>query len=455
MNGEEIQMIRDQCPEDKRFVVEDALVPIESGCKWIKSTSVEGQGKFGTVYRLCKQCDGQEPVCAYVVKHIKRYSSEETFRNDFQKEVQMHIFLRDSGIAPNVYDAFICGDDGYIILDRKDYNIKEYAFKLLETLKKPDLVFDILNQLQTSVIRLISQLHSYNYIHDDPHLENFMIEVRNGDLVNWRNPQIIDFGKVVKVDSPLIANQREPQKGIEMSFDMLKREVLDKEKLMQLTDPDAIARQKILEKGIPEAPRKGKVAPMRVSLTAERASGQGSNPTPFKKPLDLPDDSPSSPPKKSKQMFDDFDSPVKSKPFASNLFDSPEATPKKNKGLFDSPDTSSANREASKDTPVHKNLFGSFDDDSPSTPVRGNSSMFDTPKKSNSFQTPEKEDDRMPSSKLSYDSDDEDDSFLSRRYYPYRIGGEDRSVDMIDPEYYEEGDYMGEDEYLNEWKGED
>jgi hypothetical protein len=431
MNGEEIQMIRDQCPEDKRFVVEDALVPIEPGCKWIKTTTIEGQGKFGTVYRLCKQCDGQEPICSYVVKHIKRNSSEETFRNDFQKEVQMHILLRDSGISPNVYDAFICGDDGYIVLDRKDYNIKEYAFKLLETLKKTDLVFDILNQLQTSVIRLVGQLHSYSYIHDDPHLENFMIEVRNGDLVNWRNPQIIDFGKAVKVESPLVANQREPQKGIEMSFDMLKREVLDKEKLMQLTDPDAIARQKILAKGIPDAPRKGKVAPMRAS-----------NPTPFKKPLDLPDNLSSSPPKKSKQMFDDFDSPVKSKPFASNLFDTPEFTPVKNKGLFDSPET-----------PVHKNLFGSFDEDnnSPSTPLK--SSLFDTPKKSNSFQTPEKEDDRMPSSKLSYDSEDEDDSFLSRRYYPYRIGGEDRSVDMIDPEYYEDGDYNPDEEYLEEWDG--
>jgi hypothetical protein len=435
MNGEPIQTIRDQCPEDKRFVVEDALIPIEPGCKWIKTTSVEGQGKFGTVYRLCKQCDGQEPVCAYVVKHIKRNSSEETFRNDFQKEVQMHIFLRDSGIAPNVYDAFICGDEGYIVLDRKDYNIKEYAFKLLEALKKSSLVFDILNQLQTSVIRLVGQLHSYSYIHDDPHLENFMIEVRDGNLVNWRNPQIIDFGKAIKVESPLVANQREPQKGIEMSFDMLKREVLDKEKLMQLTDPDAIARQKILAKGIPDAPRKGKVAPMRAS-----------NPTPFKKPLDLPDDSPSSPLKKSKQMFDDFDSPVKSKPFASNLFDSPEFTPVKNKGLFDNLDTPQ--------TPVNKNLFGSFDDDSPSTPVRGNSSMFDTPKKSNSFQTPEKEDEWMPSSKLSYDSDDEDDSFLSRRYYPYRIGGEDRSVDMIDPEYYEDEDGYGkDDEYLTEWSG--
>ena len=141
-------------------------------------------------------------------------------------------------------------------------------------------------------------------------------------------------------------------------------------------------------------------------------------------------------------MFDDFDSPVKSKPFASNLFDSPEFTPVKNKGLFDSPET-----------PVNKNLFGSFDDDSPSTPVRGNSSMFDTPQKSNSFQTPEKEDEWMPSSKLSYDSEDEDDSFLSRRYYPYRIGGEDRSVDMIDPEYYEDSDYNPDEEYLEEWDG--
>ncbi len=87
--------------------------------------------------------------------------------------------------------------------------------------------------------------------------------------------------------------------------------------------------------------------------------------------------------------------------------------------------------------------------------------MFDTPQKPTSedkqnglFQTPEKEEEWMPSSKLSYDSEDEDDSFLSRRYYPYRIGGEDRSVDMIDPEYYEDDDgYTGEDEYLTEWTG--
>ena len=428
-----MQPIRDQCPNDKLFVVENARIPIEPGCKWIKTTSIEGEGKFGTVYRVCKQCDGQDPVCAYVVKHIKRNSSVETFQKDFQKEVQMHIFLRDTGIAPNVYDAFICGDEGYIVLDRKDYNIEEYAFRLLEALKKSSLVFDILNQLQTSVIRLISQLHSYSYIHDDPHLQNFMIDVRDGDLVNWRNPQIIDFGKAVKVDSPLVANQKEPQKGIEMSFDMLKRNIQDKEKLMQLTDPETIARQKILSKGIPEAPRKGKVA--------------------TKKPLNDPEDSSYSPPKKTKQLFDDFDSPVKSKPISSNLFDTPEFTPMRG-GLFNSADTSDTPQ-----TPINKNLFGSLDDDdSPSTPVRGNS-MFDTPQKnSNSkqkglFETPEKEDDWMPSSKLSYDSEDEDDSFLSRRYYPYRIGGEDRSVDMIDPEYYDEDGYNPDEEYLEEWDG--
>jgi hypothetical protein len=60
----------------------------------------------------------------------------------------------------------------------------------------------------------------------------------------------------------------------------------------------------------------------------------------------------------------------------------------------------------------------------------------------------------MHSSKLSYDSEDEDDSFLSRRYYPYRIGGEDRSVDMIDPDYYDDEDGYGkDDEYLTEWSG--
>ena len=88
--------------------------------------------------------------------------------------------------------------------------------------------------------------------------------------------------------------------------------------------------------------------------------------------------------------------------------------------------------------------------------------MFDTPQKSTSedrqnglFQTPEKEEEWTPSSKLSYDSEDEDedDSFLSRRYYPYRIGGEDRSVDMIDPEYYEDGDHNPDEEYLTEWSG--
>ena len=410
-----MKTIRQECPENQLYSIE-AATQDTPGCRFMKTTIVEGSGEDGVVYRVCKECDNMEPVCLYVVKHIikNQQMTQADFQNIFQKEVQPHITLRDTGIAPQVYDAFICGNEGYIVLDKKNYNVREYAFKLLDELKNAKLVHSILDQLETAVVRIINQLHTYKLVHGDPHLKNFMIDLRGSDLTDWRNLQIIDFGKTTEVESVQKANQDEPVEGIHMSFEMLKRDISDREKQLLDTDPQSVARRAILDKGIPEAPRKGK------TRTAQPPSSA-------KKALENPEPEPMSS-KKLKPFAMDFESPVKERPLASSLFgSSPSATSQPN---FEMSDDSFA----------------------PSTPIKGLSFGAMTP------MTPQKETDQedewAPTTSWSsrFDEDSDDDSFLSRRYYPYAIKGEDRYVDMVDPEYYQDNDYDDGSDYINTYE---
>ncbi len=427
--------IRQECPSDQLYSIEEAQLETP-GCRWIKTNIVEGSGEDGVVYRVCKECDNQPPVCLYVVKHLIKPASlsNQDFQKHFQREVQMHTLLKDSGIAPKVYDAFICGNEGYILIDRKNYSIRDYAFKLFDLFKKAELVNPILDQLQTSVVRLLSQLHTYGYIHGDPHLKNFMIDVQDTNLTDWRNPQIIDFGKSEKVESPLVANQTETPKEIEMSFKMLKKDLADREKQLQDNDPQSVARRAILDKGIPEAPRKGK-------------SKSAQPPSSAKKALENPEQVSA---KKLKPLSMDFESPVKDRPLMTNLFgSSPSPFQINSQPNFEMEDSIS--------TPIKMSSFQEMTPMTPMTPIADRDASKVTPM---TPTTPPKEmkelddDEWAPSASWGnrFDDDDEDDSFLSRRFYPYRVGGEDRYVDMIDPDYYDEDGYDGDSEYLNEWE---
>jgi tRNA A-37 threonylcarbamoyl transferase component Bud32 len=413
-----LTQIREQCPKDQLFSIEDAKDQTP-GYVWIKQPVLEGKGADASVYQVCRETNTGETSCYYVVKQIKKKdrTSLESFKKQFENEVKMHTTLQSSGIAPKVYDAFICGEEGYIVLDKKDYNIRNYAFKLLEELKSSKQVKSILEEIHTSLIRLLNVLHSYLYIHDDPHLENFMINVRGGDLTHWINPQIIDFGKARKVNSIEEANRLEGPSEIKMSFEKLYSDLEEKEKSNQSNDPENIARQKIMSKAVPEAPRKGKAT----SLTNAPSKKQASREI-------ISSDSYASPLKKSRPTilsFDDtpktpvqlqYDTPRTPTPMSSDSFQ----TPIKGQGLFPS-------TPVSEDTFLSKNLMKSFEDDN------------------------DNEDDSFVIRRHFSDSDDED--AIQERYYPYRFGQEDRSVDMIDPDYYIDKDYGSDDEYLQEYEG--
>jgi hypothetical protein len=107
------------CP-NLLFSLDDAM-DLTPGCVWMKQTQMLGKGEDGEVYLVCKECDKTgERICQFSVKHIKRKEPREEFKKKVITEVTMHKKAQTIGIAPEILDAFICGDNAFIVMEKKD-----------------------------------------------------------------------------------------------------------------------------------------------------------------------------------------------------------------------------------------------------------------------------------------------------------------------------------------------
>jgi hypothetical protein len=140
-----------------------------------------GQGAYGATWKLCKNSDEKKNDCEYVLKKIElnRYPENiNKWRNNyyvesFLTEVQALVELGKTGFVPKIYNAWICGDTGYYIMERlekinfdKDFDFKQ-AKHMLEVFEK------------------------LGWVHADTHEGNLMKD-KNGNL-KW-----IDFGFAAK-----------------------------------------------------------------------------------------------------------------------------------------------------------------------------------------------------------------------------------------------------------------
>jgi hypothetical protein len=198
------------------------LVPKKTDCKWIKGDKV-GSGKQATVYRLCCNDDTD---CDYVVKFYEKGSVDE---KKFQKEVDMHIAFDKLGLAVPILDAFFCGDHGaYIIMERRQYTIPEYYIYIndlinnrLEQKDRGDALNYIVGALKNDLINLLVKAYNNNLLHNDTHLNNFMINIGD-DTGIYNNVKAIDFAFADKLEGAIdLSFNDKITKEINMSFELM------------------------------------------------------------------------------------------------------------------------------------------------------------------------------------------------------------------------------------------
>ena len=227
-----IDHVMRRCPDAN---TQDLLSYI-NGCTW-RNTNVEiGRGEDATVYKVCRTCnDNEDEKCDFVVKVINNanlprkelYMSREVF---FQNE------FNNLGLAPTLYDSFICDDKGYIISDKKDYDIQSYIKVLKKKFIPNNEIKDIITQIYENLITIITNLHTnYQLVHGDIHKNNVMIDLQFKDLnliKSWTNIQFIDFNKACYTDEIEYANSRDINLNLDtilielkLTFDMIIKDV--------------------------------------------------------------------------------------------------------------------------------------------------------------------------------------------------------------------------------------
>jgi len=144
---------------------------IEDNCDRIniyELKKVIGRGAYGTVNILCFNNN-----CNYV---LKIQQNNEFFRD----EVHALFELQHTNCVPKIFDAWTCGDTGYLVIE------------LLST--EINLNFE---SFATQLYKCVNTLHNNGWSHNDLKKDNLLFNIRTGKLI------ISDLGNAVKkTDDP-------------------------------------------------------------------------------------------------------------------------------------------------------------------------------------------------------------------------------------------------------------
>ena len=454
--SDNLTQVRKGCGTSLTYRLEDAMEETP-GCVWVKSELI-GEGVEASVYKVCKRCEldnGEtEDICQFAVKLY-----ENPKHSAFQKEVNNQVTAYRLGIAPRVYDAFICGKEGFIIMDIKQYTVLDYCKKVFNDVYNGKIsreFQDFVTELEDHIFsNLIMVLLNNNLSHEDTHLKNIMLDVLGTTphtLTSYRDPVLIDLSKMESVAYTNATPDQQQKLINQLKLDLhLSFNNIRENKNHVLTD------MRTARRAPPEAPRKK--VPMTASAVGslsfdspvkgysftapkqtKRMSGQMNDETPVKRPQFGGFDSPSTPstPRPAGGLsFDESPStPSTPRPSGSLSFDDSPSTP------F-TPIQSNTNRPLD---------FGSFDEE------EDHESNLARPLHFGQFEDEEKMNDN---DSFTYDSPPSTPR-LNNRYHSYhsyhprsrkpihtRYFADEEKEEMIDPQYYIDGDYTPDDEYIN------
>ena len=141
----------------------------------------------------------------YVLKQVQfRMDEDGTYDTDadtFLNETCIGIEMGDLGIAPKIYECWLCSDAkgneyGYYTMDRiAKILINEYPGDS-QSLKKGQQLMAAPREIQQKIIGLLEVMINANYVHNDNHPGNIGI-MSDGE------PVLFDFGFAIKADHQL------------------------------------------------------------------------------------------------------------------------------------------------------------------------------------------------------------------------------------------------------------
>lgn len=148
---------------------------------YYKNSSQSKRGLYGEVFRAC--CDEN---CEFILKVDK---------NGYNcREVISQLEASQTGLSPKIHEVWRCIKNKkdiatIIIMDKLDITLEDFL--------KDEKNKKFVNEIIDKVFSLLDNLHKIKIIHNDTHLQNFMIKIDKEEIKLF----IIDFGKSEKTNS--------------------------------------------------------------------------------------------------------------------------------------------------------------------------------------------------------------------------------------------------------------
>lgn len=204
---------------------------------WIRhpmNSAPIGSGEYASVYQVCLQdnsSSSNELKCNYVVKVIEKPSNVDIDKwiNRIKNEIDIHIEYEKLGLTIPIQQAYYCKEHGaFIIMEKRDISLREYVQKMILKGIPEDFILYQIDIAQDKVIEIVRKAHNNLLTHNDMHSGNIMVNVDNKN--NISDIVLIDFGRGKKVETVDEADKKEKEKGIIMTFNMLRTMAQEKPK---------------------------------------------------------------------------------------------------------------------------------------------------------------------------------------------------------------------------------
>jgi tRNA A-37 threonylcarbamoyl transferase component Bud32 len=199
-------------------------------CNWDITDKLVGKGETsGEVFEVL--CD-KFPTNKFVAKVYKNVNPKKVYDEALN---QLSAGFEN---APEVFDAFMIGNDGYIIMEQMDDSIMNFIQKNAANLEdKLSLSYEIENKAKNKLSNTLQK----GVVHDDTRYDNIMIKMLpNGDydvyLIDWgfvQKPSVANFDKQIA----------DKMKDLELTFKLLRSDLsyqLDKSSFTVRKQPPPI-----------------------------------------------------------------------------------------------------------------------------------------------------------------------------------------------------------------------
>jgi hypothetical protein len=160
---------------------------------WIRQREL-GRGCFGSVFQACKS----DNECNYVLK-VSDISNQHRYEM-FQRDQHFLFLLNGKGIAPEIYDAYVCNEFGHVVMDKWDGDVKSTELWRYGS----DGLMYVQEWVWLQMIDCLVKLSAMKILHGDVKEDNFLVKVAERKLCLADFGTAIDYSKEVITDPNMV-----------------------------------------------------------------------------------------------------------------------------------------------------------------------------------------------------------------------------------------------------------